>query len=317
MKNKTLVKNNKYSNFVDRICDEKMYHALNIQRIVINSFVEFMSQNNVKQMMPLMLTTETDPLNHSVFEAKIKYYDNTLSLMKSMILHKQIILANPDIDSVFIISPNVRLEKKETSIRGRHLIEFTQVDFEFKNKDKEFVKNFMEDLYIYIFTAVVNECVEDLKYFNRKLNIPQKPFHTYDAKKLEEKYGSEYEDVLSKNSTELFWIENLDRWFYDKEDQSMKGSFLNFDIIYPEGFGEGSSGAVREVDYHKLIERMKTTECNPEDYKIYLDMVYQKKVPQTAGAGIGFERLIRYICGEKETELLCPFARNAGEEILL
>lgn len=234
-----------------------------------------------------------------------------------MILHKQVILANPTIESIYVISPNVRLEKREDSVKGRHLIEFTQVDFEFKNKNKEYVKNFIEDLLIYVFTKVSESCQEDLASLNREIRIPKKPFVSYNATELTKFYGENYEEILSKESSDVFWIENFDRWFYDKEDPDNEGEFLNYDIIYPEGFGEGSSGAERETNYNKLVSRMIATHCNPNDYVSYLNIVKEELIPNTAGAGIGFERLLRYICGVMNVEEICLFARNAGEAIVL
>lgn len=306
-----------FDDYVNRITSKKVYHALNIQSVLINSFVMFMAQKGVKQLMPLMLAAETDPLSHSVFDARIQYYENTLSLMKSMILHKQIILANSNMESIYIISPNVRLEKKEDSIKGRHLIEFTQVDFEFKNKDKIYVKNFIEDLLIFIISEIKKYCKKDLDFFERDLKIPTKPFKTYNAVELAKLYGDNYEEIISRESSNIFWIENFDRWFYDKEDPNNDGNFLNYDIIYPEGFGEGSSGAERETDYNRLIKRMIATNCNPSDYERYLSLAKDNIIPNTAGAGIGFERLLRYICGIKNVEEICLFARNAGEKIIL
>lgn len=306
-----------FDDFMGRITTDKVYHALNIQREIINSFVNFMKLREVKQLMPLMLSTETDPLNHSVFDTNIKYYENNLSLMKSMILHKQVILSNPNIDSIYIISPNVRLEKRDEVIKGRHLIEFTQIDFEFKNQKKEFVKDFMEDLYIYIISNLKKECATDLNFFERNIETPIKPFKTYDSFELQRYYGEDFEQKISNESTELFWIENFDRWFYDKESEENPGVFLNYDIIYPEGFGEGSSGAERETNYERLLKRMLKTNCNPQDYNNYLELIKTKKIPNTAGAGIGVERLLRYICGIKNVEEVVPFAHNAGEHIVI
>ncbi len=90
----TIFEKKDYDNFVCRIQSPKMYHSLNVQRVVINSFIEYMKFHSIVQVMPLLLTTESDPLNHDVFDALIKYYNNDLHHMKSMILHKQIILSN-------------------------------------------------------------------------------------------------------------------------------------------------------------------------------------------------------------------------------
>ena len=68
--------------------------------------------------------------------------------MNSMILHKQV--AVRDLEKIFIFSPNIRLEKAERMESGKHLFEFTQLDFEIANGKKEDVMSLMESYFDFL-----------------------------------------------------------------------------------------------------------------------------------------------------------------------
>lgn len=307
--------NNEFNNYVDRIKSVKISNAVKVQTTIINSIMDYMYCNNVYQVMPLVLTTENDPLNHDVFPAAFQYNGKNIELVKSMILHKEMLLSNPHINSIFIMSQNIRLEPKETAIKGRHLIEFSQIDFEFKNKGANYIMRFLEKILVYIIEQVNEKCRDELSFFNRTLSVPQVPFKTFDRVELINLYGDNYEEIISSQIKEPIWIINLDRWFYDRKNEN--GKFENFDLIYPEGMGEGASGSAREYDYDKLVNRMRETGCNIENYKRYLKFISDNVGLNSAGAGFGFERLLRYICGEKNINDINIFNRDAGEKVFL
>ncbi len=83
---------------------------------------------------------------------------------------------------------------------------------------------------------------------------------------------------------------------------------LSADLIFPYS-GEGTGSAVREHDFKKLNERLMTSTMfklhlqrggKYEDFKWYLDIIKAKKSSPHAGYGIGNERVIQYILGEKD-----------------
>ena len=114
---------------------QDMAVVLKIQSTAIKALTDFLDEKEFLQMMPVMLSTVTDPLCHSVYDARIKYLGQDLQLTKSMILHKQLALTSDKISKIYIMSPNVRLEKAECGSSGRHLIEFSQLDIEIKFVD--------------------------------------------------------------------------------------------------------------------------------------------------------------------------------------
>ena len=83
-------------------------------------------------------------------------------------------------------------------------------------------------------------------------------------------------------------------------------------MLYPEGFGEAISGAEREYEPDRLIERIKEGGEDPAKYGWFLQMAKELYPLQTAGFGIGVERFTRYICGLRAVWEARPFPKLAG-----
>ncbi len=284
--------------------------VLQVQQGIVRATHDFMFRKGLTQLMPLMLSPITDPLNHGVVDATIGYADKRWSLTKSMIFHKQLALLNPELKSLYIVSPNVRLEFADRAGTGRHLFEFTQIDFEFKGKDRFFVMEFMEELVNYIF-ARLNAEIPDILLELRGELLPQyEKWPVYRTEKLEAAYGPDYEHLKSEESETPFWLLNHKREFYDKEDQSKPGTYLNYDLIWPEGFGEGLSGAEREHEYRQIKKRMTEVGTDEKIFKHYLDIAKENGLPRTAGGGFGVERMTRFICRLKDVDEVTVFSRK-------
>jgi asparaginyl-tRNA synthetase len=301
---------------IEKIQRTELKDILTVQQCIIRATHEYMFKKGLIQMMPLMLSPITDPLNHGVVDASIEYADKKWSLTKSMIFHKQLTLMSPVLDAIYIVSPNVRLEFADRSQTGRHLFEFTQVDFEFKGKDKEHVMQFMEELIAYVFDFLNREIPETIiKFRGGLLAVPGK-LKRFRTEALETLLGKDYEHKMSLEMEEPFWLLNHKREFYDKEDQSAPGTYLNYDIIWPEGFGEGLSGGERENEYHQILKRMDETGTSKEVFAHYISLAKEGKMPQTAGAGFGVERMTRFICKLKDIDEATVFSRKPFGEML-
>ncbi len=96
--------------------------------------------------------------------------------------------------------------------------------------------------------------------------------------------------------------------FYMKTDQSSDKVVLNFDMLAPAGFGEIIGGSVREDDYELLLERIKQQGLNVENYDWYLDLRKYGSVPH-GGFGLGVERTVAWITGEKHIRQCIAFPR--------
>ncbi|WP_242926075.1 asparagine synthetase A [Pontibacter vulgaris] len=284
--------------------------VLQVQQGIVRATHDFMFRKGLTQLMPLMLSPITDPLNHGVVDATIGYADKPWSLTKSMIFHKQLALLNPELKSLYIVSPNVRLEFADRAETGRHLFEFTQIDFEFKGKDRFYVMEFMEELVNFIFARLNAELPEILLELRGELLPQYEKWPVYRTEKLEAAYGPDYERLKSEEAETPFWLLNHKREFYDKEDPAKPGTYLNYDLIWPEGFGEGLSGAERENEYHQIRKRMADVGTDEKVFKHYLDIAREDGLPKTAGGGFGVERMTRFICRLKDVDEVTVFSRK-------
>jgi len=73
--------------------------------------------------------------------------------------------------------------------------------------------------------------------------------------------------------------------------------------------GEIIGGSEREYRYDVLVDRMKNSGLNPEEYWWYLDIRRFGSVPH-AGFGLGFERTVQYITGMQNIRDVIPFPRT-------
>jgi asparaginyl-tRNA synthetase len=96
--------------------------------------------------------------------------------------------------------------------------------------------------------------------------------------------------------------------FYMKTDRDNEKVVLNFDLLAPAGFGEIIGGSVREDDHDRLVERIKAQGLNVEPYNWYLDLRKYGSVPH-GGFGLGVERTVAWLTGEKHIRQCIPFPR--------
>lgn len=96
--------------------------------------------------------------------------------------------------------------------------------------------------------------------------------------------------------------------FYMKDDRENDKVVLNFDLLAPEGFGEIIGGSTREEDYDILVKKIEDNGLKVEDYQWYLDLRRFGSVPH-GGFGLGVERTIAWITGEKHIRQCIAFPR--------
>jgi asparaginyl-tRNA synthetase len=303
------------SETVSRLKDAKMTHILRIQSAALKAIHDYMYERDVVQAMPVILSPETDPLNHPHFDASVEYYGQRLHLTKSMILHKQLSLLNGGFTQIYVMSPNVRLEEGSLGSTGRHLFEFSQVDIELKEKSKREFMDLVDGMIASVFSFVKQECEDDLRALGRELRVPELPLKVYESEELAARYGDQFEAVISKEEKDPFWVMNFKREFYDKEDKERRGYYHNYDVFWPEGYGEALSGGEREWEYDEIIRKMTERRTNMEAYGTYLRMAKDGVIPRTVGGGLGIERMVRFLTGQSHIRDVTLFPRVPGEKI--
>jgi asparaginyl-tRNA synthetase len=299
--------------------DDKVISALSVQSVALEVIRDTFRKREFIEIMPVILSTTTDPLGPDpgstiIGTPGIEYQGQKLVLTQSMILHKQIMVSS-GLDRFFTVSPNVRLESAMSRDTGCHLFEFSQVDFEMAHATMKDVFDLMQDTVTAIVSRVRKDCSEELSLWNRELQVPRS-YHTYTTDQLLDRHGVEWVKLASEEATDPFWVLNHKREFYDAEDSERPSFYRNYDLIYPEGFGEALSGGEREWSFDRILMRIKRDGLRVEDFKPYLEFAREGFVP-SAGAGLGVERLTRFLVGASHIGDVQAFRRVPGEMVVI
>ena len=302
-----------------------MQRVLRIQAALGSAIREYLNGQGFVELLPPIIGPASDPGIRGAKQAIIDFYGRPYTVMSSAILYKQMMAAA--LGRVYFFSPNVRLEPLETATTRRHLVEFVQVDIEEAGVGYLDAMRRAEDLVSYVHDRIKERFAGELSSLGRSLNGAHAPFRRLpyeEALKILADhdrpipYGVElpwdHEEYLSSLFQEPFFVYDYpreSRGFYDREDPDRPGILRDFDLLYPEGFGEAISGAERQFEYDKVVRRLRETGEDPAKYGWYLDML-REGIPPSAGFGIGIERLTRYICGLKAVWEARPYPKVAG-----
>ena len=283
-----------------------------VQTKALSVMTSELVRSGFRWVLPVTLAKSTDPLwpdPGASIEKRIEFdiYDEPVRTMQSMIIHK-LVLASLGTEKFFIISPNIRIESRKRANTGRHLYEFTQLETEIPGGKTEDVFRVYEDLVVTTIKAVEDDAS---RIRETELNVPQTPFKAHSRKELEEKYGKEWEQVAPEKTTEPFWLTDIPREFYDYQDE-VTGAWKNYDLFLPDGYGEVISGAEREYEYSKIMKKLERDGVKKDDYSFLLSLAKEGRLKPSAGAGLGIERFIAYLCGVKHVAEVQPFPRVPG-----
>lgn len=267
-------------------------------------------------LLPVIFSKMTDPLwpdpGASIEKRiEVEIYGEIVRTTASMIIHKMFAssLAFP---RLFVLSPNVRIEKKERQATGWHAYEFTQLDFEISGASSRDIFGFVE--------GWISGLIENLRQNAKKeltalgtypsLKVPSTPFKVYDSEKLKQENGDDWERKLTSEIKEPVWVTNIPREFYDFQNPKT-GSWDNYDLFVPK-YGEILSGAKREWEYSKIMSKIKRDGVSADNYALLLKLARQKRIKPSAGGGIGVERLVSWLCGAKHIGESSPFPKIPG-----
>lgn len=267
-------------------------------------------------LLPVALSQSTDPLwpdPGASIEKRIEVdiYGKPVRTTASMIIHK-LVASSTAYPKLFIFSPNIRIEKAERAKTGKHIYEFTQLDFEARNASSKDILAMVEGAIVTLVKDLKRDMKSELTTLCRcdTLKVPKTPFKIYDRVDLEAKYGADWELGIAKETTDPVWVINIPREFYDFEDFKT-GKWDNYDLFLPQ-FGEVLSGARREYEYKKILKKIERDQIKKENYALVLKMAKEGRLKPTAGGGIGMERLVGWLAGVKHIAECQPFPRVPG-----
>src|SRR5674476_940486 len=150
-------------------------------------------------LLPVALSQSTDPLwpdPSATIEKRIEVdiYGKPVRTTTSMIIHK-LVAASTAYPKLFILSPNIRIEKAERAKTGKHIYEFTQLDFEARDATSKEIMTLVEYALCTLVKDLKREMKSELTTLCRceTLKAPKTPFKIYDRVDLEAKYGADWE----------------------------------------------------------------------------------------------------------------------------
>ena len=288
-----------------------------IMTYTLRSLTSTFVDQGFEWLLPVALSQSTDPLwpdPGASIEKRIEVdiYGKPVRTTASMIIHK-LIAASTAYPKLFILSPNIRIEKPDRATTGKHIYEFTQLDFEAREATSKEIIALVEDAICSLIKDLKVDMTEELTTLCRcdTLKPLKAPFKIYDRVELEAKYGADnWEAGLAKETTQPVWVTNIPREFYDYEDFKT-GKWDNYDLFLPQ-YGEVLSGAKREWEYSKISKKIERDQVKKENYALVLKMAKEGRLKPTAGGGIGMERLVGWIAGVKHVAETQPFPRVPG-----
>jgi asparaginyl-tRNA synthetase len=287
-----------------------------IMTFALRHLTEEFTDNDFEWLLPVIFSQSTDPLwpdSCASIEKRVEVeiYGKTVRTTTSMIIHKMV-ACSLAVPKLFILSPNVRIEKSERAATGMHAYEFTQLDFEVRNASSRDIRDFVERTVSRLIDNLKTDMKDELLFLRKHdgLRTPRIPFKVYDKEELEEEYGKEWELQILSETEDPVWVTNIPREFYDFEDVK-SGKWDNYDLYLPE-YGEVLSGARREFEYAKLSGKMERDGVRKENYRLLLKLAKEGRLKPTAGAGIGIERLVSWIVGAKHVGETQVFPKVPG-----
>ncbi|MFA5683010.1 MAG: asparagine--tRNA ligase [Lysobacteraceae bacterium] len=237
---------------------------------------------------------------------------------------------------VYTFGPTFRAENSNTT---RHLAEFWMIEPEIAFADLAEDARVAEEFLKYLFRAVLDERGDDMAFIAERVqkdaitrlehfvDAPFERIEYSDAVALLRKSGQKFdfpvEWGLDLQTEHERWLteqhvgrpvvvtnypEHIKAFYMRLNDDGKTVAAM--DVLAP-GIGEIIGGSQREERLDVLDARMAQFGLDPAHYQWYRDFRRYGSVPH-AGFGLGFERLIVYVCGLSNIRDAIPYPRAPG-----
>ncbi len=237
---------------------------------------------------------------------------------------------------VYTFGPTFRAENSHTS---RHAAEFWMIEPEMAFADLAEDCALAEDFLRYLVTFVLQDCAEDLAFFDERIEKGllaklealakaefQKISYTDAVRRLEQAgrsfefpvvWGADLQSEHERYLTEevvggpLFVTDYPAdiKAFYMRQNDDGK-TVAAMDLLVPR-VGEIIGGSQREERLEVLEVKMGACGIDPQSLWWYLDSRRWGSCPHS-GFGLGFERLLMYVTGMENIRDVIPFPRTPG-----
>jgi nondiscriminating aspartyl-tRNA synthetase len=301
----------------------KVQAVFKVQETIIDSFREFMKQNNFFEFQAPAITPATAEGGAEVFQ--VDYFGKKAYLTQSPQLYKQIVMSA--FERCFSVNKVFRAEPSSTT---RHLTEIVSLDAEMGFIDSwRDVRDMAEETVRYMLKEVEKRNSEHLKTLGATLPtmIDKTPTLSLSEvqQKLFEKTGRDVrgdKDTNPQDEREICEIikeETGSDFVFIYGYPTRKRAFY----IYPNAenpeFNEGMdlicrgvewlSGGRRINDYNQLMDHVKTWEMDENKIKSFLE-AFKYGVPPEGGFAFGAERITMQLLGLKNIREASMFPRD-------
>ncbi len=309
----------------------KMVEIAKIRASMFKFLRLWFSDNEWMEITPPLIVKGSVEGGSTLF--KLNYFDDVAFLSQSAQLYLEAMIFS--LGPVWSLTSSFRAERSRTV---RHLAEFSHLECESPWVSLRDLLQIQEDLVRYTIEKTINERKDSLKFLkidiSRFRNLTE-PFHkiTYDQaiEKLES-FDFQITELEGK-SRAIQWGDDLNidsereltrkmmtplfitgyptkvKPFYVKENPDRSGTSLTYDLLGPQGYGEMSSGGMREDNLTTLSNRIEQAGLNTIDYKWYLDLRKYGSV-EHGGFGMGIERVLRWFMGIEDIKDSVLFPRT-------
>ena len=301
---------------LERLTEAELDRKRQVSRVstaALSYLTKALTRKGFDWLLPVVFSKSTDPLwpdPGASIEKRVEaeIYGETVRTTQSMIIHK-LVACSTAYPKLFVLSPNVRIEKRERRSTGWHTYEFTQLDFEIREGTFRGVRRLVEGV---VSGLVGHLNVKSLLPQGRghTVSVPASPFRVIDREELVKDYGESWERVLAGAIDRPVWVTNIPREFYDFEDPATR-RWDNYDLFVPS-YGEILSGARREWEYDRIRSKMEKDGVRKENYSLILRLAREGRLRPSAGAGIGIERLVGWLVGARHIGEVQPFPKVPG-----
>ncbi len=285
-----------------------------------------------------MFRVTTQPWN-AACESEAAYYKNDFFGQKAGLsvsgqLEGEV--AATALGRIYTFGPSFRAENSNTT---RHLAEFWHVEPEIAFAELPDVMEIAEDMIKHVIRTVMEECPEELDFFEKFMekglkekltNVAESKFAVLDytdaiallqkadaAFQYPVEWGCDLQTEHERYITEQVFKKPVFVINYPKEiksfymKQNADGKTVAATDLLVPGIGEIIGGSEREADPEKLLSAMRARGMDIAAYKQYLDLRTFGTVPH-GGFGLGFERFVMYLTGMENIRDVTLFPRSVN-----
>ena len=240
------------------------------------------------------------------------------------------------LSKVYTFGPTFRAENSNTA---RHLAEFWMIEPEIAFADLDDNATLAEAFLKYIFRAVLDERADDMAFFAERVEktaltrleqFVEQPFERIEygaaidvlrASGRSFEYPVEWgldlqteherflvEEHVGRPVVVMNYPEHFKAFYMRLNDDGRTVAAM--DVLAP-GIGEIIGGSQREERLDVLDKRIAQFGLDADHYQWYRDLRRYGSVPH-AGFGLGFERLVVYVCGLANIRDASPYPRVPG-----